>query len=217
MAHRVSLTPLSVRLLTSLPPLAAAQRAARPSVYRPLMVGPAILERHRSSIGPWRVRLATNHPLLPLSPRTPRALAAHLLRLRDRGVATRLAAALLVPLDVPWLAGKAAHVMRNRSRRPESRLDGYGWALMYHRAPAHSYGFVDADAEHPDLPACYESPAELADRAEFLEARGIATRPLVIITQPQDFDIAADGRPRNRYCDAATWQRAGRPEALVDD
>jgi hypothetical protein len=218
MARRVTLTSLSVRLLTAPQPLDAAQRATRPCVYRPLMVGPAILERARGPGRPWRVRLASGHPLLPLSPCTPRAFANHLLRLHDRGLATRLTAALLAPIDVPRVAGDLAALFRHRSRRPaEKRLDIYGWALMYRIDASAPFGLVDPHDEHPDLPACYESPEELADRAEFLEARGMATRPLAVITQVQDFDIAADGLPRNRYCDAATWRRAGEAGIFVGD
>lgn len=218
MARRVTLTPLSVRLLTAPQPLSAARRALRPRVYRPLMVGPAILERARNTGGPWRVRLASGHPLLPLSPCTPRALANHLLRLHDRGIATRLTAAILAPIDVPRVAGGLTAVFRQRSRRPVvNGLDFYGWALMYRLDASAPFGLVDPHDEHPDLPACYESPEELADRAEFLDAQGIVTRPLAVITQVQDFDIAADSPPRNRYCDAATWRRAGEAGIFVGD
>jgi hypothetical protein len=218
MARRITLAPLSIRLLTSPPPLDAAMRSVLPRVYRPLTVGPAILERARGAGGPWRVQLAKGHPLLPLSPCSTRALSTHLLQLHGRGVVTRLAAAIVTPNDVARRGGDLAGVLRHRGRRAAgSTFESYGWALMYRLDTTGPYGLVDPHDEHPELPACYESPQELVDRVEFLAAKGVATRPLAIITEPQDFDIAADRPPRNRYCDAAVWQRACLPGILVGD
>lgn len=215
MARHIAPRTLSLRLLTPLPALDAARLDNRPLVYRPLTLGLAILERSAGCDGPWRVRLAPRLPLRPLTPSTPEALATRLLKLRDRGVTTRLAATILAPLDMPVLADELPRMVRDRCRPPQTRADFYGWALLYGLGSSLPFGLVDQHDEHRDLPAFYESAGELADRAAFLTARGIANRPLAVITQPSDFDVAADGLPQNRYCTAATWRRACPPGAFL--
>jgi hypothetical protein len=73
---------------------------------------------------------------------------------------------------------------------------------------------VDRDCENPDLPACFELPLELIDRISFLEARGCRTRPIALITRPEDFEPVAGGW-RNRFRPAAAFGRACRVDRLL--
>jgi hypothetical protein len=75
---------------------------------------------------------------------------------------------------------------------------------------------VDPHEFFDDMPAWFDSPLELLDRAEFLAARGIPHRPLTIVTQRQDFDPAeSDSSPRNRYCRQTVFRQPCRIDAFL--
>ena len=113
----------------------------------------------------------------------------------------RLAAALIAPQDI---AGRAARLVAD-DRPPRS--DFYGWALLYQLPGMRTLALVDAHERFAELPAFFESPAELVDRSTFLAAKGILSRPLALLTQPADFVLNADGRVRNRFYPQASCQR----------
>jgi hypothetical protein len=181
--------------------------------YRPLVVGPAILIRGRGPGAPWGVDLACDDGLLPRAPRSPLVLAREVARHRDGGLTCRVALALACPRDAATAAV---------SRRPSARSLGthrgtefYGWALLYQPRGMRGRALVDADERFPDLPACFELPLELLDRAAHLEARGIRTRPLAVVTRPEDFAVGGDGLPHNRFFPAAAFRRLHWPDAAA--
>jgi hypothetical protein len=181
--------------------------------YRPLVVGPAILVRGRGPGAAWHVDLACDASLLPRAPRSPLVLAREVARLRDAGLTCRVAQALACPHD----AAAAA-----TSPRPPARSLGmhrgaefYGWALLYQPRGLRGRAVVDADERFSDLPACFELPLELLDRAAHLEARGIRTRPLAVVTRPEDFAVGADGLRHNRFFPDAVFRRLEWPDAAA--
>lgn len=211
---RFAPTAVSARLLGTTA-ACAATGPTRSRVYCPLVVGHAVLARPDNAAGPWRVPLVPTSPLTPRTPATAHELATHLLRLRDQGWAVRLAAALLAPGDVRHVGRDLAAAVRRRNpRRAARHVEFYGWALMYRLDDRDSHALVDRHDEFADLPAFYESPAELADRAAFLEHRGIATRPLAVVTQPQDFDVDDGLTARNRYVESAAWRQDWLPVGI---
>ena len=163
--------------------------------YRPLVVGPAILWRPAAARGPWTVSVSRDGRILPQAPASIQALREVVTRHRAAGLHCRIATALACPADVPPSAGTAeAETLAATTLRSEI----YGWSLMYQPQGVSGLAFVDPDDTLPDLPACFELPLELVDRIGFLEARGIRTRPLAVITRPEDFE-PVDGRIRNRF------------------
>ena len=123
------------------------------------------------------------------------ALREEVARHRAAGLRCRIATALACPADVPLSAGTA---VAETVAAFQLRSEIYGWSLMYQPPGVSGRAFVDADDSLPDLPACFELPLELVDRIAFLESRGIRTRPLAVITRPEDFEPVA-GRLRNRF------------------
>ena len=177
-----------------------AEPPRRSRLYRPLVVGPAILRRHGRG-EPWTAAVSTNGRLMPRVPpglgRLPHALAA-------LGGTHRLAAALVAPQDID---GRPVRLV---SERRPTRSEFYGWALLYQLPGMRGLALVDAHERFSDLPAFFESPAELVDRTTFLASRGVASRPLALFTQPSDF-IPVEGELRNRFCPG---QRFNRPADL---
>lgn len=151
---------------------------------------------------PWRIDVTTDGSFLPL----PHRSLAGLRRILDDG--GRLGAVLLEPRDVPRIGPLLRPALRGP--RPSKVVEIYGWALAYQFAGPHGIGLIDPHDDLPGMPACYESPAELADRQEFLAARGIASRAIAVVTQPSDFDHR-DGVRANRYCPLARLDRACGP------
>jgi hypothetical protein len=181
--------------------------------YRLLVVGPALLHRPHGDPGPWRVRVSTDASFLPVAPATSRGLARRIADLRRTGH-VRLAAAILDPRDLPLVGPSLREALRPRAAAARRR-EFYGWSLLYRLPFERGEALVDPDERHPDLPAAYESPLEIADRQAFLASRGVASRAIALVTQRDDFDVSDDGRCRNRYCPEASWRRACRGGAFA--
>ena len=206
MRREPSITPAIVRLVRDA--VAMPRR-----YYRPLVVGPAILVRGREPGEPWRVDLACDDRLLPRAPRSPLVLAREVARHRNDGLICRVALSLACPHDATAVG---------MPRRPPARsfatgrgAEFYGWALLYQPRGMRGRAVVDADERFPDLPACSELPLELLDRAAHLEAHGIRTRPLAVVTRPEDFAMADDGLRRNRFFPDAEFRRLQWPDATA--
>jgi len=202
-------TPLVARLVG--PDCGESAAARRRHLYRPLMIGAAILRRPRTSEGRWRVRLAEDAFIRPWANRRGSSLGSRLTRLRAAGVTARVAAALVAPEDV-LLATRRRSAVASRfpDRLPPRRgwvTEFYGWALLYQLPGMRGIGFVDPHEAFPDLPAFFESPLELLDRATFLRGKGIVTRPLAVLSRPEDFELGADGTPANRFFPRASFAR----------
>lgn len=172
--------------------------ARRTRAYRPMIAGPAILRRQPGA-ATWSVALACDRLLLPAVPRHWAAFDRLAAALAGRGIACRVCAALAGPLDLSRLTAVDRRRRLADGSAARLRLEIYGWALMYQPPGMRGRAVVDADDRFVDLPAVFELPLELIDRAEFLEARGYRTRPLVVPTLPDDFVRAPDGRFRNRF------------------
>ncbi|MFM9059409.1 MAG: hypothetical protein ACKOSQ_09850 [Planctomycetaceae bacterium] len=192
MLPRTTFTTALARLVSG----SSDPRLAR--CYRPLVAGPALLRRPPGA-PTWTVALESDSLLRPRTPRRAEDLERLAAGLVRRGIACRLGAAVAGPLDVTALdvRGTGDHRAGRLPRR--LRLDIYGWALMYQPPGLRGRAVVDADERFEGLPAVFELPLELLDRADFLESRGVRTRPLVIPTRPEDFAAGPDGRPRNRF------------------
>lgn len=187
------------------------------SIYRPLIVGPAILHRLPRSVDSqrrWQVDVAPGPRFLPDAPS--RALdVERVVSWRSRvGEACRAAAALVSsvdlsadgPSDLDHAPGEGEasfstggrFVGRGLERPRGAAIEMYGWALMYQLPGDTHRAWVDRHEDHDELPAYFESPLELLDRATFLAARGVRTRPIALITRPDDFVDSANG-PVNRF------------------
>lgn len=193
-----------VRLVPAARPEA---ETGRPRYYRPLVVGPAILHRREGITGPWTVAVSQDGRLLPQVPASTAALDATIVQHRAAGTRCRIVTALVCPADV---SSPSRYVAADFEAPACLRSEIYGWSLMYQPPGASGQAFVDSDEALPDLPACFELPLELMDRISFLESRGFRTRPLALITQPEDFE-AVPGGVRNRFRPDA---RFGRPCSL---
>jgi hypothetical protein len=189
----------------------APAAARRRQLYRPLMIGGAVLRRPRTSEGRWRVRLADDAFVRPWANRRGVGLHSRLGRLRAAGVTARVAAALVAPEDVLLASGqRPALGSRFPERLPPRRgrvAEFYGWALLYQLPGMRGIGFVDPHECFPDLPAFFESPLELLDRATFLRGKGVVTRPLAVLTRPEDFEVGADGTMNNRFFPEASFAK----------
>lgn len=206
MLPRHTVTPTLARLVTGPDDAAPTRR------YRPLVAGPVVLLRPRGA-PVWTVELVADRPLEPRGMARDADFERQRAHLARRGIVARVAAALVGPLDafqpsVPGTITPAAPA----GARP--RLDIYGWALMCQPPGMRGRALVDADDRFDDLPAVFELPLELLDRAEHLESRGWRTRPLVVPTRPEDFVPGPDGRLVNRYVPEATVRPPCRLERL---
>ncbi|MFM8986763.1 MAG: hypothetical protein ACKONH_12045 [Planctomycetia bacterium] len=198
--------PPIVQAVVRLVPSAGTEAGPpRPRCYRPLVVGPAILRRCGGSPGPWTVAVSRDGRMMPQVPASPAALDSAVARHRAAGMRCRIVTALVCPADVLSPGQRAAAGLR---------AEIYGWSLMWQPPGVVDRAFVDPDDAIPDLPACFELPFELMDRITFLEARGFHTRPLAVITQPEDFEAVAGGL-RNRFRPDARFGRPCSPGRLL--
>jgi hypothetical protein len=195
---------------TLLPASRVAEPApgARPRAHRLLVVGPAIMRRPATATEPWTVRVTVDGTFLPVAPRTVAGLTRRLSTTADTA---RLGAALLEPRDLRAVGPLLESTLR--SPAPTRPTEFYGWAILYQLPGLRGVALVDPHEEFSDMPAFYESPAELADRQEHLCRRGIATRAIAVVTQRVDFD-QREAEPWNRYSSFARWRRACGPAAL---
>jgi hypothetical protein len=169
------------------------QLRSRLGVYTPLVVGPAILHGPDGASRRWRVHVSGDGRLLPLAPRSAAALAGRLRSLRASNATCRMGAALLALLDI---APQAPPVRVRSGQGPCS--DFYGWSLLYQGRSA-GVGLIDPHDHVSELPAFYESPQELLDRAAFLAAKGIPSRAVALVTEEADFVVDGAGRRHNRF------------------
>lgn len=179
-----------------------APSLARRPVYRPLVVGTAILYRpHDGSMdSKWHVHVSPNGLLWPVAPQSRPGLQRALKRHRAIGLRCRLVAALLTPDDV--LHAQAIPNVDDGSPPQRHRTlptEIYGWSLLYQLPHMRSTGVIDAHERFEDLPAYYESALELIDRSTFLAAKGICSRPIALVTRPEDFRSLAGSRPCNKF------------------
>lgn len=205
-----AVTAILARLVRDTPLSCGAEECrARVLVYRPLVVGPAILRQPARRGDPWRVSLEPGVAVRPSAPASREALDARVDALRTSGIRCRVAAALIAPEDV----GAAREPTR---RGPPIRGGGrcrsefYGWSLLYRLPGAPRIGLVEPHDTFRDLPDFYESPLELLDRSDFLARRGVRSRPLALLTQPEDFEPTPDGTLVNRYVPHGTLRRPSR-------
>jgi hypothetical protein len=204
--------PTFVQALVRLVPATAGNAPARPPrCYRPLIVGPAILHRPAAGLEPWTVDVSDDGRLMPLVPRSRLALQLEVDRLRNLGRHCRVATALICPADVPRADEAAAAAPMGK---PGLRSEFYGWSIMVQPPGVHGRAFVDRDDANPDLPACFELPLELVDRIAYLESRGLRTRPIALITRPEDFEPVA-GAWRNRFRPSAAFGKPCRIDRLL--
>lgn len=187
----------------------AAECQARVHVYRPLVVGAAILREPLERGDPWRVTLEAGPAVRPRAPASRAALHAQVGALRMAGVACRVAAALVAPEDVVS-APRALDGEPGMRRHDRCRSEFYGWSLLYHVPGMPRIGFVEPHHTFRHLPSFFDSPLELLERSEFLARRGVRSRPLALLTQPEDFDPGPDGTPVNRYVPHGTLRRPSR-------
>lgn len=185
--------------------------AHRPRCYRPLVIGPAILHRPLAGTEPWTVDVSDDGRLLPVAPRSAESLQESVAGLREGGRLCRVATALFCTGDVSWPWSDRPAL---RPARPGVRAEFYGWSLMVQPPGVHGRAFVDGDEANPELPACFELPLELVDRMTFLESRGWRTRPIALITRPEDFEPVGC-RWRNRFRPAAACGRPCRLDRLL--
>lgn len=174
------------------PPAASTRFAVWSRTYHALVVGEALLAR--GADGRWTASVSTDGRLLPL-PTAPGTASPM----------TRRALALFAPADVgrPPVPAAGDAVIR----RPDAEF--YGWSLLYQPPDMRGHALVDAHEAFADLPAFFESGAELVDRTEHLAARGIAVRPLALLARPDDYTVSVDGRLCNRFVPRAE-RNAGR-------
>jgi hypothetical protein len=194
MDRKPVVTTVLTRHVTDMP-LSYGRREVRSrlGVYAPLVVGPAILHGPDGASRRWRVHVSGDGRLLPLGPQLAAPLSSRLRSLRSMGATCRMGAALLSSLDV------AQHAKPFRLRWGNGpATDFYGWALLYQSRSA-GVGLIDPHERFAELPAFYESPQELLDRAAFLAAKGVASRALALVTEEADFVIDGSGRRHNRF------------------
>jgi hypothetical protein len=205
-------------------------------LYRPLIVGAAILHRTTGGWlrsergiprGSWRVDVLAGGALVPDAPRRPLDLKRVVAWRQQRGETCRVAAALVsccdvttlpplsvgeeparsLPADAPTLAS-LPFADRPRVEPAPGVVEIYGWALMYQLPGMLDTAAIDPHEEFDDLPAYYRSPLELVDRAAFLAARGIPNRPIALFTRREDFHPRGVGpRPLNRFQPEVSFRR----------
>jgi hypothetical protein len=191
MTHALEIRSLVARLVAGPPPDYGRTPSGR-RLYRPLVVGPVLMRRPGRRV-PWLVRVSADGRLTPRLPAEAGRLERQVRRLRTSNAHHRVAAALVAPQD---LVGPRPRLIPH-DRWPAAEF--YGWAIMYQLPGMRALAALDPHERHTDLPAFYESPAELIDRSEYLAARDIPSRPIALLTQPTDFVIAPDGQTCNRF------------------
>lgn len=177
--------------------LGSGRRLSRCSI----VLGPAILVRPVAGLGPWTVSISEDIPLESLS---------------RRGVHHRMAAAIAVPGDFRRrrfpMAGRHGMPGTHGGDRPNLHRTIYGWALAYRFPDSTGPALVDPHDDVPDLPAFYESPAELIDRIVHLEDRGVETRPIALLVHENDFIRDERGGGINRYFPTLTEPGPASPD-----
>ena len=204
-------------------------------LYRPLIVGAAILHRgpgawrgsgRGAARGAWCVDVLAGRSLVPDAPRRAKDIEQVLAWRQLRGETCRVAAALVSCCDVQTLgapsdddpaadgitaappAADRAFEDRPRVKRASGIVEIYGWALMYQLPGMLHTAAIDPHEEFEDLPAYYRSPLELVDRAAFLASKGIPNRPIALVTRREDFHPrGAATRPINRFRPDVTFRR----------
>ena len=205
-------------------------------LYRPLIVGAAILHRttgrglrseRGTPRGAWRVDVLAGRALVPDAPRRPLDIERVVAWRQQRGETCRVAAALVsccdvttlpplsvgeepatsFPADAPASPGQPL-AARSRMEPAPGVVEIYGWALMYQLPGMFDTAAIDPHEEFDDLPAYYSSPLELVDRAAFLATRGIPNRPIALLTRREDFHPRGVGpRPLNRFQPDVSFRR----------
>jgi hypothetical protein len=205
-------------------------------LYRPLIVGAAILHRTTGGWlrsergiprGSWRVDVLAGRALVPDVPRRPVDIERVVAWRQQRGETCRVGAALVSCCDVTALPPLSAADDPARSLpadtpaspgqpfedRPQVEqapgvVEIYGWALMYQLPGMLDTAAIDPHEELDDLPAYYSSPLELVDRAAFLAARRIPNRPIALLTRREDFHPrGVEPRPLNRFQPDVSFRR----------
>ena len=191
------------------------------SIYRPLIVGAAILHRLPASLDRqrrWQVDVAPGCRFLPDAPGSGLDVDRVVAWRRRSGEPCRAGAALVSSCDLSAALAtdgdgrrddavdRFRFANRDRGLRRGAAIEMYGWALMYQFPGTDHRAWVDPHEDHDDLPAFFESPLELLDRAAFLADRGVRTRPIALITRPDDFVDSLHG-PVNRFFPAARFRR----------
>jgi len=206
MTRSAVFSALRMRLVPErIPPGESRLAGRRCGAYRPLAIGAAIAVRPASAGGRW-VMATTGDGLL--RPRRPRSLPAAGDRVHDllaTGRPARVVVALLTPEDLraPPADGEPAADLDGL------RCDGYGWSLLYQPPGSPLIGLIEP---HPDLqylPSFFGSPLDLLERSDWLARRGIPSRPIALVTQPDDFDADATGNLVNRFFPADVFRRPG--------
>lgn len=188
MAHRTTIVDLSLRLV-------GADRVRR--WYRPLAIGRAVLTRQAAREA-WWVPVSLDGRLRPRSRGCPRSSAPA----RGPWPRRRAAIVLLAPED---MAGRVErHPVGTAAARgavgQQGTADIYGWCLLYQPPGLEGVAIVDPHDTFVDLPAYFELPLELLDRADFLRRRGVRSRVLALPTSADDFVTPpGGGPPRNRF------------------
>lgn len=219
-----------VRLVdTGVFPTPWAEGSSRGPLYRPLAIGPAILWRRLGRVGtrsPWEVDVHGDFGLEPATPRRAVDVERIVEWRRAEGQQCRIALALvcgddvLAPDDPTEGATASAEPCPQRSGfawgrfRRGAAIDIYGWSLLALLPGEEGRAVVDPHDTIPDLPAWYESPLEVADRAAFLASRGIRSRPLALVTRPEDFVAGEDGLV-NRFFPAGSYRTPADLRRLV--
>lgn len=222
MSLRSPFNPAVARLVTGSASPTAQGRTTPPTkgpLYRPLIAGPAILRRVDRS-GKWLVTVSTDGLLRPLLPGGPAAVQRFVACQRRSGVRCRIGLALVSPDDLLHAAADDRcnandGLLQSRVPRRRLRMEIYGWSLMIQLAGMHGVASIDANDTIDDLPAFYESPLELVDRANHLAAREILSRPIAIVTRPEDFLRHDDGCLLNRFHPQTRFRRPCRLDALL--
>lgn len=204
----------SVRLVSETRPDEPLPPGGR--LLRPLFAGLAILHRDARAGAAWTIDVSEDGRLLPHAPGSPEDLQCIVGLHRALGRQCRVGAALATPADLN--AGRffeqrpAAKPDSECRRRPEI----YGWSLMYQLPGMRGTAAIDPHERFEELPAFFESPLELIDRSMFLAARGIANRPIAILTRPEDFvRHETGGKWGNRYYPQARFRRPCRLDAVL--
>lgn len=217
--HPRAFVSAHVRLVTETPPGWPAsppgnRRGGR--LLRPLFAGLAIFHRESRAGTAWRIDVSEDGRLLPHAPRSSEQLRQIVALHRALGRTCRVGAALAAPSDLAIGPARgprlAPHADAPGRRRPEI----YGWSLMYQLPGMEGTATIDPHDQFDDLPAFFESPLELIDRSTFLAARGIANRPIALLTRPEDFVRCETGSGwGNRFYPEARFRRPCRLDAVL--
>lgn len=180
---------------------------------RSIVLGRAVLERPAGGRCPWTLAVRADGPLEPPSPHRSSDTTSGLI------VHRRTALAIAVPNDFRGgriqVARRLLETRRNDRRKesdPTMFRTIYGWSLAYRFENSTGPAIVDPNDDLPDLPAFYESPAELMDRILYLESRGVETRPIALLVNRRDFIRDERGDAVNRY-----FPSLGGPRPLSPD